>query len=134
MQCSLSISNGSVAILTESMECCRSFLRHEPEKLHNWQIPLLQELLSLTCGDTARQQLVHLLATSATDLAHNTLLTKLLISVIQQLGPGASPDVLQQLAEVVSHSVSLKESCRVSSSYIIAFAKVDVICGILSFG
>jgi len=75
--------------------------------LHDWQIPLLQELLCLTCGDAARQQLVHLLATSATDLAHNTLFAKLLISVIQQLGPGAPPDVLQQLAEVVNHNKSV---------------------------
>jgi hypothetical protein len=107
MQCSLSIGNYSVGILTESMHCCRSFLQREPERLHDWQIPLLKELLCLTCGDTARQQLVHLLATSATDLAHNTLFAKLLISVIQQLGPGAPPDVLQQLAEVVSHNKSV---------------------------
>jgi len=73
------------------------------------------------------------LATSATDLAHNTLFAKLLISVIQQLGPGAPPDVLQQLAEVVIYNVSVKESCKLSPKYIIAFAKVDVLCCILSF-
>jgi hypothetical protein len=61
----------------------------------------------LTCGDTARQQLVHLLETSATDLAHNTQFAKLLISVIQQLGPGAPPDVLQQLADMVSNNKSV---------------------------
>ncbi|XP_033607901.1 uncharacterized protein LOC111865847 isoform X2 [Cryptotermes secundus] len=91
----------------------RSFLQCEPEKLDEWQIRLLQELISPTCGDTARQQLVQLLVTSANDLAHNTRFTKLLISVIQQLGPGAPPDVQQKLAEVVSNNKSvLKKAAK----------------------
>lgn len=87
--------------------CYRSFLQCEPQKLDEWQIPLLQELISVTCGDTARQQIVQLMATSASDLAHNTRFTKLLISVIQQLGPGAPNDIQQKLAEVVSSNTSV---------------------------
>jgi hypothetical protein len=107
MKCSLQVSSERVNILIENICCYRSFLQCEPEKLDEWQIPLLQELISLTCGDTARQQLVQLLATSASDLACNTHFAKLLISVIQQLGPGAPPDVRQKLAEVVSHNKSV---------------------------
>jgi hypothetical protein len=107
VQFSLQVTSERVNILSENIFCCRSFLQCEPEKLDEWQIPLLQELMSLACGYTAKQQIVQLLATSANDLAHNTRFTKLLISVIQQLGPGAPPDVQQKLAEMVSNNKSV---------------------------
>ncbi|XP_021912905.1 uncharacterized protein LOC110826512 [Zootermopsis nevadensis] len=85
----------------------RSFLQCKPEKLDEWKIPLLQELLLSPCDDTARQHLVQLLADSASDFSCNTRFAKLLISVIQQLGPGAPADVRQQLAELVGCNKSV---------------------------
>ena len=85
----------------------RSFLEHEPSKMEEWQIPLIESMLSSSCGDLAKRQLVQLLSSSADDLARNNQFAKLLVSVIKQLGPGAPPDMVQQLAAVVSVNKSV---------------------------
>ena len=85
---------------------CRSFLEQEPRRIEEWQIPLIDVMLSSSCGDQSRRQLVHLLSSSAEDLTRNNQFAKLLTNVIKQLGPGASPDIIQQLAAVVSTNKS----------------------------
>ncbi|KAJ9590664.1 hypothetical protein L9F63_016292, partial [Diploptera punctata] len=85
----------------------RNFLDHEPSKIEEWQIPLIESMLSTSCEDLVKRQLVQLLSSSADDLARNNQFAKLLVNVIKQLGPGAPADVIHQLTAIVSANKSV---------------------------
>ncbi|PSN51656.1 hypothetical protein C0J52_09614 [Blattella germanica] len=85
----------------------RNFLEHEPTMMEEWQIPLIQEMVSSACGERARQQLVLLMFSSADSMSRNIHFAKLLVSVIQHFGPGAPVDVLQKLTTLVSNNKSV---------------------------
>ncbi|XP_069671608.1 uncharacterized protein [Periplaneta americana] len=109
----LNEENTLLHIITEALspqhkeDLLRSFLKCEPGRLEDWQLPFIQELLSSVSGDTVTQELVHLLRRSADDLATNICFAKLLISVIKQLGPEAPLEIKEHLSSAVNSLKSL---------------------------